>query len=314
VAFLLIMAQRVTCEFIDRAEEMAERGCTLSEADALCRDLTARHYENFPVLSRLLPEPQRGALCAVYAFARLADDFADEARHAGERGHMLGLWRERLFEAAGGDHPHPVFKSLGAVMDRHQISPQLLARLVDAFEQDTRVNRYETWDDLLDYCRRSADPVGRTVLRIFGHDDEAMDHQSDAICTALQLTNHWQDVGEDLARDRIYIPREEMRRFGVTEEMLFDRVATPSFEEMMRECVRRAWRLFDRGRPLAWKVDRPLARWVRLVWLGGTAILRRIEDQGFDTLTRRPRLTRADKVGLALRGLIGRRLPEVPIP
>lgn len=307
------MAQRVTDEFIDRAEQMAESGCSREEADALCRGLTAQHYENFPVLSRLLPEPQRGDLCAIYAFARLADDFADEARYHGQRAEMLGLWRARLLEAAEGDHAHPVFKALADVMRRCRISPRLLERLIDAFEQDTRVTRYETWDELIDYCSRSADPVGRTVLRIFGHEDDEMDQQSDAICTALQLANHWQDIGQDLGRDRIYVPREMMRRFGVTEEALFDRLVTPAFEDMMRECVRRAWRLFDRGRPLAGKVDRPLRRWIRLVWLGGTTILRRIEGRNFDTLTGRPTLSRSDKVMLAARGLFIGRLPRTPM-
>lgn len=305
------MAQRVTDEFIERGEEMARQGCSLAEADAFCRALTARHYENFPVLSRLLPEPQRGALCAVYAFARLADDFADEARYEGARAGMLALWRERL-EAAGREPPtHPVFLALAAVTRRHGVPVSLLARLLDAFEQDTRVTRYDTWEALLDYCSRSANPVGRTVLRIFGHADEALDQQSDALCTALQLTNHWQDVGADLARDRIYIPRALMARYGVTEEMLFARAPTPNFEALLADCVHRTWRLFDRGRPLAWKVERPLARWVRLVWLGGTAILKKIEAQEFNTLTHRPHLTRADRVLLAVRGLTGRGLPQV---
>lgn len=308
------MAQSVTTGFIDRGEAMALCGCTPQEADEFCRELTAAHYENFPVLSRLLPEPQRGALCALYAFARIADDFADEARFHGERAHLLGIWRERLHLVAGSESSHPVFVRLGEVMRAHGIPAALLTRLIDAFVQDTHTTRYDTWDDLLAYCSGSADPVGRAVLRIFGHDDEGMDAQSDAICTALQLANHWQDAGEDLGRDRIYIPRELMARYGVREEMLFDRVFTPNCEDLMREVVRRTWRLFDRGRPLAAKVDRTLARWIRLVWLGGTAILHRIERQGFDTLTGRPRLTRADKVMLAARGLLIRRLPRVPLP
>jgi squalene synthase HpnC len=308
------MAQSVTSEFIDRGEEIAARGCTPEEADRFCRELTAAHYENFPVLSRLLPEPQRGALCVLYAFARIADDFADEARFHGARAPLLDEWRACLREAPEGQSKHPVFLRLGEVMRAHAIPARLLERLLDAFVQDTHVTRYETWDQLLDYCSRSADPVGRSVLRIFGHDDETMDSQSDAICTALQLANHWQDVGEDLHRDRIYIPREVLRRYGVREEALFERVATPAFEDMMRDLVRQTWRLFDKGRPLAWKVDRPLARWIRLVWLGGTAILHKIERQGFDTLSRRPTLSRADKVMLAARGLLIRRLPRVPLP
>ena len=307
------MAQTITEEFMERGEAMAAAGCSLEEADAFCRELTAGHYENFPVLSKLLPEPQRGDLCALYAFARLADDFADEARHGGERKTMLDLWRGRLGEAASGDHPHPTFKALGNVMKRCDIEPGVLSPLLDAFEQDTWMSRYETWGQLMNYCSRSADPVGRSVLRIFGHRDEALDAQSDAICTALQLANHWQDVGDDLGRDRIYIPREMMKRFGVTEEILFDRVATPGFEDMMREMARRTWELFHRGRPLAGQVGRPLDRWIRLVWLGGTAILRKVEQQQFDTLTRRPTLSRANKVMIALRGLVVHRLPKAPL-
>jgi squalene synthase HpnC len=254
---------------------------------------TIDHYENFPVASILLPRSMRRDVAAVYAFARAADDFADEGQlDAAVRHRLLDGWLERLRHAAASSEPGPpprdgeprntvsLFAALGESIRTCDLPVTLFEQLLSAFRQDVTVTRYATWADLLDYCRRSANPVGRLVLRIAGYRDARLDAWSDAICTALQLTNFWQDVAIDRARGRVYLPEEEA-------------AGLPG-------AAARTRRLFDEGRPLCDAVRGRLRYELRATWLGGRRILDRLERSGFDP-ARRPRLGAADVPWLLLR-------------
>jgi squalene synthase HpnC len=258
------------------------------------------HYENFPV-GLFVPKPKRRYVHALYAFARAADDFADEKAYEGMRQEKLDQWEARLHAAYEGKAEDPIFLALGETVRRLEIPKPLLLNLLSAFRQDTVKSRYETWDELLDYCRRSADPVGRLVLLVFEYKDAALHPLSDAICTALQLANHWQDVAVDLRKDRIYIPRELMKRHGVNEWDLNAGKVDGAFRALMGELVGRARELFATGKPLCDRVGRDLRLEMRLTWLGGSGILDRIESVGYDVFRRRPAWGLGGKLGLAWR-------------
>ena len=273
---------------------------TLDEAFAHCESRVRAHYENFPV-GLFVPRDKRPYVHALYAFARAADDFADEKMYEGRRGEKLDEWERRLHAAYTGDSQDPVFMALGETVRRLQIPKELLLDLLSAFRQDTEKSRYETWDELLDYCRRSANPVGRLVLLVFGYTDPALPPLSDAICTGLQLANHWQDVAIDLQKDRIYVPRELRARFSVGEWDLNAGRVTEEFRALMAELVARTRALFTEGRPLCDRVGADLRFEMRLTWLGGSRILDRIEAVGYDVFEKRPRHGLAAKAGLAWR-------------
>jgi phytoene synthase len=243
--------------------------CSLEKAQRFCARLARKHYENFPVASWLLPASVRPAVQAIYAFARIADDFADEDRH----------------EAV-----HPVFIALREAGRRHQLPAQPLRDLLAAFRMDCERRRYADFDALLGYCRLSANPVGRLVLHLHGHSAPHLLEWSDAICTALQLTNHWQDVAIDLARDRIYLPALDRGEFGVTEEELISERVTLGFRALMRRQIERARDRFAAGRPLCSAVGGRLGLELKLTWLGGARILEQIEAVDYDVFRRRPRL------------------------
>jgi len=273
---------------------------TLEAAYAYCERLAQSHYENFPVASRLLPARMRPHIAAVYAFARLADDMADEGhRPAADRLADLEAWDARLSSIVAGSAPsagpHPeVFVALRATIDACRLPPALLHDLISAFRQDVTVTRYATWDDLLDYCRRSANPVGRLVLRVAGYDRADLDAASDAVCTALQLTNFWQDLEIDWKKGRIYLPAATRDDAGAREEDLAARRMTAEWRRALGEAVARTRRLFRAGVPVADGV-RGRLRWeLRATWLGGTRILDKLEAADYDVFTRRPALTRAD--------------------
>lgn len=269
-----------------------------------CRRLAFGHYENFPVASLLLPQPQRDAIAAVYAFARQADDFSDEPAYARDREGLLVDWRARLDKPHAG---HPVFMALDDARRRWLLPRQLLADLVQAFLQDCRRSRYDDFGDLLAYCKLSANPVGRLVLRVFKADAPAALSASDDICTALQLANHWQDLASDAQlRDRIYLPRVDMDRYGVDEAQLMEGRWTRGLGALLRLQVDRAEALFTAGQHLPGLLTGRLGLEVRLTLLGGRAILRKIRRQGYDTLGARPRLGALDAPGLILAGLLGR--------
>lgn len=280
---------------------------TLDEAYASCERGARAHYENFPVASLLLPRAMRRHVAAVYAFARAADDFADEGTRTGaERHELLDGWSRRLQQAARSAEPGPppafgepastvaTFLALGATIRACRLPVTLFEDLLSAFRQDVTVRRYATWADVIDYCRRSANPVGRLVLRIGGHSDVRRDGWSDAMCTALQLTNFWQDLEIDFERGRLYLPVEEQRRHGAREEDLAAGRITPEWRAALASAASRTRTLFDAGKPLCDAVPGRLRYELRAVWLGGTRILDRLARIDFDVAGRRPALGAVD--------------------
>lgn len=267
------------------------------EAYAACQRIARAHYENFPVASSLLPRRMRPHVAAVYAFARAADDFADEDGYTVEERHrLLDGWLDRLHDAAAGrvrsdgtDADH-VFAALENTIRVCDLPVSLLEDLLSAFRQDVTVTRYASWPDLLDYCRRSANPVGRLVLRIGGWRDEALDAASDAVCTALQLTNFWQDFLVDWARGRLYLPSAERDAAGALEADLAAGRVTRAWQEALARAVAVTREHFDRGRPVCNGVSGRLRYELRATWLGGMRILERLEAQGFDVSAGRPTL------------------------
>ena len=288
-----------------RGPQITAQSWTLDTAHEYCARLAKSHYENFPVGSVLVPAGLRKHFYSIYAFARTADDFADEAyneEHSEqERLDLLEEWREMLRAAYGGRATHPVFIALAETIARFELPISLFEDLLTAFAQDVIVRRYQSFDQVLDYCRRSANPVGRLILLLFGYDEQQLHAWSDDICTALQLANHWQDVRVDLEKDRIYLPSEDLERFGVAESELRSLCAGEAFRRLMNLEVDRARVLFTRGKPLCTSVGGRLGLELRAVWLGGSHILDQIEQNGYDVLTRRPVITSTDKLRILWR-------------
>lgn len=270
-----------------------------------CLDLAGRHYENFPVASLLLPRRIRRHVAALYAFARIADDFSDEPEHDGFRRERLLDWRRRLADIGAAPPDHPVFLALAETIRELSLPKQPFDDLLSAFLQDTEKKRYATFAEVLDYCRRSANPVGRIVLMIHGYRDEELFRYSDAVCTALQLANFWQDISVDLKKDRIYIPEEDFRAHGYSEADLRMGVCNDRSRALLKFELARTRAFFDQGKPLARRLDWPLSLEIRLTWLGGMQVLRLIQRLDFDTLRARPALTKRDWIPLVARALIG---------
>jgi hydroxysqualene synthase len=285
----------------DRVHDEHGQPYSLERAFAYCERMARSHYENFPVASRFVPARLRPYVWAVYAFARSADDFADESRYAGRRAEALAYWEEQLHRCYHGEAEHPVFVALRETIDQCNIPIQPLEAMLTAFTMDLTVNRYSTFEQLLTYCAHSAHPVGRLVLYVFDYRDPALHNYSDDLCTGLQLANFWQDVGVDLAKDRIYLPEEDRRHFGVSDDMLYARLCTPQFKDLMRYEVARARALFERGRPLIDKVGSDLGFELAMIWRGGTTILDKIDAVGYDVFRRRPTLNAADKARMVAR-------------
>jgi len=268
-------------------------------AYAVCRRLARRHYENFPTASLLVPREKRDALAAIYAFARYADDVADEPGVEG-RLEKLAEWREKLKECFAGKVDHPVFIAVRDAAVRFHLSQVHFENLLRAFESDVLVNRRPDFASLLAYCTCSANPVGRLVLELFGHRDAELFELSDHICTALQLTNFWQDVAIDLERDRIYLPLDDLARFGYSlDDLRAHRTGEP-WVQLMKFEIARTWELFEKGSMLPERVRPELRRQLRLTWLGGTTILQKIEAAGYDVFRHRPQLGKWDFVKLYL--------------
>jgi hydroxysqualene synthase len=278
---------------------------SLAVAYAACQKIASRHYENFPVASRLLPPAMRPHVAAVYAYARVADDFADEGdRPEHEREQLLDDWLARLRrsvaedgvpgEVAQGDRDALIFAALGDTIRRCNLQISLFEDLVSAFRQDVTVRRYATWVDLLDYCRRSANPVGRLVLGIAGVDSPVARHSSDCLCTALQLTNFWQDLERDWTRGRLYVPLEDLESCGAAPEGLDSRRITPEWRETMSQMLARTREFFKCGRTVCDLVEGRLRFELRLTWLGGQRILDRLDRAGFDVFAKRPALRLID--------------------
>ena len=282
---------------------------SLDEAYAACQRLAQSHYENFPVASKLLPAHLRKHVAAVYAFARIADDFADEpGRDTAERLRLLADWKVRLHSTPDSRLPSPadVFLALHDTIERFDLPLPLFDDLLSAFSQDVITTRYATWADVLDYCRRSANPVGRLVLRLSGYQDEALDRASDAVCSALQLTNFWQDLAVDWSRGRLYVPEEVWRRCHAAPEALDRGSMTTEWKAAMKECAMQTRELFLRGRPVCDGVSGRLRYELRATWLGGTRILDRLDAAEFDVFRARPKLGVADALVIALNTILWR--------
>lgn len=280
----------------------------LRAAYAECRRLASRHYENFPTASYLVPRDRRDALAAVYCFARYADDVADEPG-VENRLEKLAAWRAKLAESYAGKIDHPVFLALQDSAERFGLSRENFENLLHAFESDVVVSRHPDFASLLAYCTCSANPVGRLVLELFGYHDSNLFELSDNICTALQLTNFWQDVAVDFSRDRIYLPQEDMARFNYTLDDLRAGLSDRRWQELLAFEIARTRELFERGRGLPEEVQPRLRTQLRLTWLGGTEILSKIEAVSYDIFRRRPSLSKWDFVRLYWRA---RRAPLSP--
>jgi squalene synthase HpnC len=274
----------------------------LAEAYAYCRRQATSHYENFTIVSWLLPRALRPHMYAVYAYCRGVDDLGDES--PGDRLSLLDGWEAELLRCYEGAAREPAFIALQETIRRFDIPREPFLRLIEANRMDQRINRYRTYEDLLAYCESSANPVGHLVLYLFGYRDEERRRLSDATCTALQLTNFWQDVRRDMEKGRIYIPLADMERFGYGEADLQALRFDGRFRDLMAYQVRRTRGLFRRGLELIPMVRGRLRLDLKLFSLGGLAVLEDIEACGYDTLSRRPELSRARKALLALRGLL----------
>jgi squalene synthase HpnC len=282
---------------------------SLNEARAYCRALARSHYENFTVVSWFLPKRFRQDLYHVYGFCRTVDDLGDEA--AGDRLTLLDRWETELRSCYGeGGHAptHPVMVALQETIGKYSIPPEPFLKLIEANRMDQRQRRYLTYADLAHYCQHSADPVGHLVLYIWGYRDAERQRLSDATCTALQLTNFWQDVRRDWAMGRLYIPQEDMARFRCTEAELAAGDANNRFRALMAFEVERARGLFQEGLRLLPLVERELRVDLRLFTAGGLEVLDAIEAQGYDVLSRRPALSRWRKARLTLSALAALRL------
>ncbi len=304
-------------------------GVTVDEAYAICGRLAFAHYENFPVASRLLPAEMRPHVAAVYAYARMADDLSDEgAVPVALRHQRLDEWLERLRSSLTAEAAGPraaiqhestvlddrsaavapaVFLALGHTIRSCDLPLSLFEDLVSAFRQDITVHRYDSWPALFDYCRRSANPVGRLVLRIAGRHDAVLDDASDAVCTALQLTNFWQDLAIDWRRGRLYVPAEEHEAAGASLASLDREEWTNAWAATIARCTDRTRALFERGRTVADGVSGRLRWELRATWLGGMRILERLERSGYDAFRHRPTLGASDVPSIVWRALRWRR-------
>jgi squalene synthase HpnC len=278
---------------------------SVGESLAYTRWLATHHYENFQVVSVLLPKRLHQDFYNVYAFCRWADDLGDEIGDTAESLRLLAWWREELDAMYRGEPAHPVFTALGETVQRHGIPSEPFSDLIRAFIQDQTVTRYRDWEGVFGYCRYSANPVGRLVLYLCGYADAERQRLSDATCTALQLANFWQDVTADLRKDRVYLPLDLLAKHGCAVEDVFERRFTPGFRAAMREAVDVARSLFLQGLPLVGMVDKRLSVDLDLFSRGGMKVLEKIEAQDYDVLASRPYVTRLERVRL-LAGAVAR--------
>ena len=268
---------------------------TVEKSYAYCEEFVRAHTESYPVASRFVPSELRPHIVALYAFARSADDFADEPEYEGRRAEALDRWESALSRAAHGEADHPVFVALADTMERRELPIPPLEDMLTAFRMDMDVRRYATFQALRGYTARSADPVGRLLLALFGYREPELVRYADEMSTALQLTNFWQDVAADAARDHIYIPAEDLHHFGVTEADVKALKPTPALRDLMRFEVARTRALYDKGRPLLDKLGNDLRMELTLIWLVGTTILDKIEAAHYDVFAQRPAIRRRDQ-------------------
>ncbi len=279
-----------------RTREAAQVLASLESAYRECIAIARSHYENFSVASRLMPDDMLPHVAAIYTYCRGVDDLGDEAE--GNRLTLLDEWTAQLEQCYSGSPTEPRFLALQHTISSFDIDRQPFLDLIEANRMDQLNTRYETYEDVLHYCRHSANPVGQLYLTLIGLNDPERRALSDATCTALQLANFWQDVKRDYAMGRIYLPLEDMRRFGYTEEELARGEYTPAFRDLMAFQVNRTRRLFDDGLPLVDTLEGIFKLHVKLFTLGGVRVLDAIERQNYDVLSRRPTVTKARKTWL----------------
>jgi squalene synthase HpnC len=282
---------------------------TLEQAQLYCRQLAESHYENFHVASWLLPKRLRPHFHSIYAYCRISDDLGDEVASQAQALALLDVWQEQLDACYRGETKHPVFVALRETISACDIPKKPFADLLTAFRQDQTVTRYASMGDVLGYCEYSANPVGRLVLYACGYRDEERFALSDETCSALQLANFWQDIREDFARGRIYLPQDAMVAAGVDEMTLSKGQATLEFRALMREQITSTRAMFTRGARLIDMVDRELAVDLDLFTRGGLEILRAIEARNYDVLSARPTISKPRKAMLLLHALAGRFAP-----
>jgi squalene synthase HpnC len=274
------------------------------DAEQYTRWLATHHYENFHVVTFLLPKRLHQDFYNVYSFCRWADDLGDEIGNPAESLRLLAWWRRELEAMYSGQVRHPVFVALEDTVHKYDLPMRPFSDLISAFEQDQVVARYHNWTELFAYCRCSANPVGRLVLRLCGYADQERDRLSDATCTALQLANFWQDVTVDYDKNRVYLPLDLLTKHGCSVSDVATRNFTPGFQAAMREAVGVARRLFLEGLPLVKMVDRRLAFDLDLFNRGGMRVLDKIERQKYNVLAKRPRVSKLDRVGLVAQALV----------
>jgi squalene synthase HpnC len=279
---------------------------SLAEARQYCRKVATNHYENFSVATWFLPKRLRQHFYNVYAYCRISDDLGDEVGDPRASLQLLDAWQQELGACYAGSPKHPVFVALSETVQAFEIPKHEFSDLLTAFRQDQTVTRYKSFDDLLGYCKNSANPVGHLVLYLCGYKDSERQLLSDFTCTALQLANFWQDVSVDYAKGRIYLPLEDLHRFAVSEDDIAHQRNTSAFVEMMKFEVERAREWFRQGLPLIQKVSRELAVDIELFSRGGQEILNAIEAQGFGVLGRRPVISKPRKLALVARAALGK--------
>ena len=274
---------------------------TVERAYGYCEEFARAHTETYPVASRLVPPDVRPHLVALYAFARSADDFADEPEYEGRRTEALDRWEEALGRCCHGEADHPVFVALADTIEKRDLPIPPLEDMLTAFRMDLDVKRYATIAALRGYTARSAEPVGRLLLALFGYRDPELVRYADEMSTALQLTNFWQDMAGDAARDRIYIPSEDLHFFGVTEADVKALKPEKALRDLIRFEVARTRTLYEKGRPLLDKLHRDLRLELTLIWLVGNTILDKIEAADYDVFTQRPAIRRRDQAVIMAR-------------
>jgi squalene synthase HpnC len=279
-------------------EALGAMSLSRAEAEAYTRRLATTHYENFTVVSWLLPRELRQHFYNVYAYCRWSDDLGDEVGDRARSRELLAWWRGELADCFAGRTQHPVFVALAGTIAEFDIPPEPFTNLLSAFEQDQQMPRYDTFEQLRDYCRRSADPVGRLVLYLCRRHTPENVRLSDHVCTGLQLANFWQDVARDMDIGRVYLPREDRERFGYTDADLEARTTNADFIELMRFEVERARRFLLDGLPLVERLPGRLQVDIELFVRGGLKILQRIEAIDYRVWTTRPKVTKTDAARL----------------
>jgi squalene synthase HpnC len=297
-------------QFVYSADHLT-RIWSAEESERYTRWLATSHYENFHVVSFLLPRRLHQDFYNIYAFCRWSDDLGDEIADKDESLRLLAWWRgllDRLYRER--EASHPVFVALRRTVQKHSLPQEPFSDLIHAFVHDQRVSRYQNWEEVFGYCRYSANPVGRLLLYLCGYSDGERQRLSDSTCTALQLANFWQDVSVDLKKDRVYIPIDLMDRHGCSVRDLFEGHESPAFQAVMRDAVNTARELFLAGLPLVGMVDRRLSLDIDLFSRGGMKVLDKIEQMQYRVLHRRPAVSKTERVGLLLSSLVRSVLPK----